>query len=139
MSCRKLPDRRKSFTWKVRIGGTAVYVTVGLYDDGSPGELFLNIGKGDLKNWSSDWAVLFSSAIQYGVPLEKLLTKFLLVDTNPQGQVNGHPFITQCTSIVSFVVRALAIEFLGRMDLADVQPVVINEKVAGVVSTGSGW
>jgi ribonucleoside-diphosphate reductase alpha chain len=136
---RKLPDRRKSFTWSVDIGGTDVFLTCGLYEDGKLGEVFLVVGNGDIRLVADDWAILFSTAIQYGTPLDKLVCKFLEAWSKPDGQVRGHPWIKTCKGVYSFCVRALAIEFLGRMDLADVKPEPLPEKVAGYISQGGGF
>jgi ribonucleoside-diphosphate reductase alpha chain len=112
MTRRALPDRRESTTLGVLIAGKEVFLTWSCHADGSLGEIFLVVGVGSVRDWANDWAMAFSLAIQHGTPLATLVDLYIHSDSHPRGQVVGHPTITECTSIVNFVVRALALEFL---------------------------
>lgn len=141
MSHRKfLPARRDCVTQKAVIGNTTVYLNWGVYEDGSLGEIFLDVGKDGtaLRFWMSNTAMLFSLALQNQTPLETLVTMFHGTKSEPFGPVSGHPRITQCTSIPDYVVRSLAIDFLHRDDLADCPDIATVDNPAGYISTGSG-
>ena len=116
-----LPTRRKNYTQKVHVDGVSIHFTVGVYPDGRFGELFIDLAKqgAALRHWSSQTAMLFSVAVQHGTPLETLVTLFVGTRSEPSGHVTGHPRIRKCTSVMDLVARSIAIDFLGREDLAD--------------------
>lgn len=117
-----LPMRRRNVTQKVRVAGQSVHYTVGVYPDGRFGELFIDMAKqgAALRTWVGETAMLFSVAAQFGVPLETLVALFVGSRSDPSGPVEGHARIRTCTSVMDLVARSLAIDFLGREDLADV-------------------
>jgi ribonucleoside-diphosphate reductase alpha chain len=108
----RLPDTRRSITHKFEIGGQEGHITVGLYDDGRPGEVFLAIGKegSTLGGLVDCVGILTSVALQYGVPLEPLVHKFSYCRFEPSGWTRN-PEIRQATSIVDYVFRWLGTQF----------------------------
>ncbi len=110
---RHLPEERQSVTHKFRVGEQEGYVTVGLFDDGRPGEVFITISKegSTIRGLMDSVAVLTSLALQYGVPLEDLVRKFRGVHFEPQGFTNN-PELPQASSIVDYIFRWLERRFL---------------------------
>jgi len=110
---RRLPDERKSITHKFSVAGHEGYITVGMYEDGTPGEIFLTMAKeGSVISGLMDaFATAISLALQYGVPLEKLVEKFSYTRFQPSGFTNN-PQIPIATSIVDYIFRWLALKFL---------------------------
>ena len=115
---RHLPDERRSITHKFRVGEQEGYLTVGLYDDGTPGEIFVNISKegSTIRGLMDSVAVLTSVALQSGVPLEKLASKFAGVHFEPAG-LTGNPAIPTASSLVDYIFRWLALRFLGTQQM----------------------
>ncbi|MEK7693189.1 MAG: LAGLIDADG family homing endonuclease, partial [Chloroflexota bacterium] len=111
---RHLPDERRSVTHKFRVGEQEGYVTVGLYDEGTPGEIFVNISKegSTIRGLMDSVAVLTSVALQYGVPLGSLVAKFRGVHFEPAGLTNN-PSIPTASSLVDYIFRWLELRFLG--------------------------
>jgi ribonucleoside-diphosphate reductase alpha chain len=110
---RHLPDERQSITHKFRVGEQEGYLTVGLYDDGGPGEIFVNISKegSTIRGLMDAVAMLTSVALQYGVPLENLVAKFRGVHFEPAGFTNN-PKIPSATSLVDYIFRWLEMRFI---------------------------
>jgi ribonucleoside-diphosphate reductase alpha chain len=110
---RKLPDERNSITHKFDIGGHEGYITVGLYEDGQPGELFLTMAKegSTISGFADAFAQAISYALQYGVPLHDLVDKFSHVRFEPSGMTRN-PEIRFAKSIVDYIFRWLASKFL---------------------------
>ena len=110
---RKLPDTRESLTHKFSIGGSEGYITIGKFDDGKPGEVFIQMAKaGSTINGLMDCVgTLVSLCLQYGVPLETLVKKFSHVRFEPEGMTkNKHiPF---AKSVIDYVARELGMEFI---------------------------
>jgi adenosylcobalamin-dependent ribonucleoside-diphosphate reductase len=119
-----LPPRRSGYTQEARIGGHKVYVRTGEYDDGTLGELFIDLAKegATLRGILSCFAIAVSKGLQFGVPLEEFVDTFTFQTFEPRGMVEGHPNIKMANSIVDYVFRALAVEYLKRDDLAQVPP-----------------
>ncbi len=119
---RRLPDQRNSVTHKFDVGGQEGYVTVGLYDDGSPGEVFVTISKegSTIRGLMDSVAVLTSLALQYGVPLEDLARKFEGTRFEPYGFTNN-PDLPQATSLVDYIFRWLEQRF-GEGKRAEARP-----------------
>jgi len=109
---RRLPDQRPSLTHKFQVGDQEGYLTVGLYDDGSPGEVFVTISKegSTIRGLMDSVAVLTSLALQYGVPLEDLARKFEGTRFEPYGFTNN-PDLRQATSLVDYIFRWLELRF----------------------------
>ena len=110
----KLPDERRSITHKFDIGGHEGYITVGLYEDGQPGELFLTMAKegSTISGFADAFAQAISYALQYGVPLQDLVDKFSHVRFEPSGMTRN-PDIRFAKSIVDYIFRWLAAKFLS--------------------------
>ncbi len=119
---RHLPDERRSITHKFSIAGHEGYITVGMYEDGRPGEIFVTMAKeGSVISGLMDaFATAISLALQYGVPLEKLVEKFSYTRFQPSGFTNN-PQIPVATSIVDYIFRWLALKFLDHQP-PQVQP-----------------
>ncbi|BCW94840.1 MAG: hypothetical protein KatS3mg018_0322 [Fimbriimonadales bacterium] len=111
---RRLPDERRSITHKFSVAGHEGYITVGMYEDGAPGEIFLTMAKeGSVISGLMDaFATAISLALQYGVPLEKLVEKFSYTRFQPSGFTNN-PQIPVATSIVDYIFRWLGAKFLN--------------------------
>ncbi|MEK9152528.1 MAG: LAGLIDADG family homing endonuclease [Patescibacteria group bacterium] len=110
---RRLPDERKSLTHKFSIAGHEGYITVGLYSDGSPGEIFIRMAKGGtvVSGLMDAFATSTSIALQYGVPLKVLVNKFVHVRFEPSG-ITSNPSIRIAKSLVDYIFRWLASKFL---------------------------
>ncbi len=112
---RRLPDERKAITHKFSIGGHEGYITAGMYEDGSPGEIFIVMAKeGSAVSGLMDaFATAISLALQYGVPLKVLTNKFTHSRFEPSGFTNN-PRIPFAKSIMDYIFRWLAIKFLSK-------------------------
>ncbi len=112
---RKLPSERHSITHKFSISGHEGYITVGLYDDGQPGEIFIKISKegSTLSGIMDALALSVSMNLQYGVPLEVLVSKFTHSRFEPAG-MTGNRDIPMVKSIMDYIGRWLALKFLPR-------------------------
>ena len=111
---RKLPDERRSITHKFSIGGHEGYITVGMYDDGAPGEIFITMAKegSTISGLMDAFATAVSFNLQYGVPLKFLVDKFAHVRFEPSGWT-GNPQIPYAKSIMDYIFRWLGAKFLG--------------------------
>jgi ribonucleoside-diphosphate reductase alpha chain len=120
---RRLPDERRSITHKFSIGGHEGYMTVGMYDDGSPGEVFITMAKeGSVVSGLMDsFATGISMALQYGVPLQVLCDKFSHTRYEPSG-FTGNPEIPIAKSITDYIFRWLALKFLPSESGAGLTP-----------------
>jgi ribonucleoside-diphosphate reductase alpha chain len=111
---RKLPDERRSITHKFSIGGHEGYITVGLYEDGSPGELFITMAKegSTISGLMDSFATAISYSLQYGVPLKFFVDKFSHVRFEPSGWT-GNKDVPYAKSIMDYIFRWLGAKFLG--------------------------
>ncbi len=111
---RRLPDERRSITHRFMIGSHKGYITVGLYDDGKPGEIFVTMAKEGsvISGLMDSFATAVSMALQYGVPLQVLVNKFVHKRFEPSGFTNN-PNIRVAKSIVDYLSRWLALKFLS--------------------------
>jgi len=111
---RRLPDERQSITHKFEIGGHEGYITVGLFKDGSPGEIFLVMAKegSTISGFADAFAQAISYALQFGVPLRVLVDKFSHVRFEPSG-LTKNPDVRMAKSIVDYIFRWLATKFLS--------------------------
>ncbi|MFZ5930517.1 MAG: vitamin B12-dependent ribonucleotide reductase [Pseudomonadota bacterium] len=121
---RRLPHRRKGYTQKATVGGHKVYLRTGEYEDGKLGEIFIDMHKegAAFRSLMNNYAIAISIGLQYGVPLEEFVDAFTFTRFEPAGMVQGNDVIKSATSIVDYVFRELAISYLGRGDLAHVEP-----------------
>ena len=120
----RLPQRRKGYTQKAIVGGHKVYLRTGEYDDGRLGEIFIDMHKegAALRAMMNNFAIAVSMGLQYGVPLEEYVDAFTFTKFEPAGMVEGNETIKNATSIIDYVFRELAVSYLGRHDLAHVEP-----------------
>src|ERR1700758_1686551 len=110
---RRLPDERRSLTHHFSIGGQEGYVTVGLYEDGLPGEVFIRMAKegSTVSGLMDSFATAISLALQYGVPLQILCDKFSHTRFEPSGW-SGNPKIGYAKSLMDYLFRWLELRFL---------------------------
>jgi ribonucleoside-diphosphate reductase alpha chain len=129
---RRLPDERRSITHKFSIGGHEGYLTVGMYEDGTPGELFIVMAKeGSVVSGLMDsFATSVSLALQYGVPLQVLVDKFSHTRFEPSG-FTGNPAIPIAKSITDYIFRWLALKFLPSEAVEEAEA-VLEAKPAAV-------
>jgi ribonucleoside-diphosphate reductase alpha chain len=130
---RRLPHRRKGYTQKAIVGGHKVYLRTGEYDEGRLGEIFIDMHKegAALRAMMNNFAIAVSVGLQYGVPLEEFVEAFTFTRFEPAGQVQGNETIKNATSILDYIFRELAVSYLGRHDLAHVEPADIGFDVLG--------
>jgi ribonucleoside-diphosphate reductase alpha chain len=121
---RRLPQRRKGYTQKATVGGHKIYLRTGEYEDGKLAEIFLDMHKegSTFRSLMDSFAIAISVGLQYGVPLEEFVEAFTFTRFEPSGMVEGNEAIKMATSILDYIFRELAISYLGRNDLAHVQP-----------------
>ena len=125
-----LPNRRRGFTQKARIGGHKIYLHTGEYKDGSLGEIFLDMNKegATLGCIMNCFAIAVSLGLQHGVPLGKYVDAFTFTKFEPAGMVQGSEHVKMSTSPLDYIFRELAVRYEGRKDLAHVAPVQIIDK-----------
>jgi ribonucleotide reductase alpha subunit len=121
---RRMPERRSGYTQKAVIAGHKVYLRTGEYDGGQIGEIFIDMHKegAAFRSLMNNFAIAISLGLQHGVPLEEFVEAFTFTRFEPNGPVVGHDHIKMATSILDYIFRELAVSYLGRYDLAHVQP-----------------
>jgi ribonucleoside-diphosphate reductase alpha chain len=131
----KLPNRRKSYTQKATVGGHKVYLHTGEYEDGRLGEIFIDMHKegAAFRSLMNNFAIAISLGLQYGVPLEEYVEAFTCTRFEPAGLVTGNELIKNATSVLDYIFRELAVSYLGRHDLAHVDP----REIVGPTGLGS--
>ncbi|MGH9363664.1 MAG: vitamin B12-dependent ribonucleotide reductase, partial [Thermoanaerobaculia bacterium] len=114
---RKLPDERRSITHKFSVSGHEGYVTVGLFEDGKPGEIFLRMSKegSTISGLMDSFATAISLTLQYGVPLEALVNKFTHMRFEPSG-FTKNPEIPIAKSLVDYIFRWMGSKFLNAQE-----------------------
>ena len=118
------PQRRKGYTQKATVGGHKVYLRTGEYEDGRLSEIFIDMHKegAAFRSLMNNFAIAISIGLQYGVPLEEYVEAFTFTRFDPSGMVTGNDTIKMATSILDYIFRELAVSYLGRNDLAHVEP-----------------
>ena len=121
---RRMPERRSGYTQKAVIGGHKVYLRTGEYDNGQLGEIFIDMHKegAAFRSLMNNFAIAVSLGLQHGVPLEEYVEAFTFTRFEPNGPVIGHQNIKMATSLLDYIFRELAVSYLGRYELAHVQP-----------------
>ena len=114
---RKLPDTRNAVTHRFEIDGHKGYITVGLFEDNRPGEMFLTMAKegSTISGFADAFSVAISHALQHGVPLEDLVRKFSHVRFEPSG-FTRNPEIPQASSVVDYIFRWMGKRFIEGYD-----------------------
>src|SRR5205085_5887191 len=102
---RRLPDRRAGYTQKARIGNHKIYLRTGEYEDGTLGEIFLDMHKegAAFRSMTNCFAIAVSLGLQHGVPLDEFVDAFLFTRFEPNGVIQGHPYIKMTTSIIDYI------------------------------------
>ena len=118
---KQLPAKRRGYTIKGKVGGQALFLRTGEYTDGTLGEIFIDMAKegATMRSLLNSFAVAISVGLQYGVPLEEYVDKFAFTRFEPSGIVD-HPNIKNATSVLDYIFRLLAYEYLDREDLIHV-------------------
>ncbi|MBI4042409.1 MAG: vitamin B12-dependent ribonucleotide reductase [Deltaproteobacteria bacterium] len=119
----RLPKKRPGFVLEGRVGGHKVYLRTGEYEDGSVGEIFIDMHKegAAMRSLLNCFAIAISLGLQHGVPLEEFVDAFTFTRFDPQGAVD-HPNIKTATSVIDYIFRVLGMEYLGKMDFVHVKP-----------------
>jgi len=119
----RLPAKRRGWTQKAKIAGHTVFLRTGEYADGTLGEIFVDLHKegASFRSLMNCFAIAVSIGLQYGVPLEEFVDKFVFTRFEPNGFVD-HPNIKHCTSVIDYIFRVLGMEYLGRTDFVQVKP-----------------
>ena len=118
---RDLPGRRTGYTQKAAIGGHKLFLRTGEYADGQLGEIFIGLHKEGpaFRGLMDNFAVAVSLGLQHGVPLEAMVEAFTFTRFGPAGLVEGDPAVARATSLLDYVFRNLAVNYLGRSDLPE--------------------
>ncbi|GAA4464395.1 vitamin B12-dependent ribonucleotide reductase [Nemorincola caseinilytica] len=118
---KQLPAKRRGYTIKGKVGGQAIFLRTGEYSDGTLGEIFVDMAKegATMRSLLNSFAIAISVGLQYGVPLEEYVDKFAFSRFEPSGMVD-HPNIKSATSVLDYIFRVLAYEYLDRDDLVHV-------------------
>ncbi len=145
----KLPDERQAITHKFNVAGHEGYITVGLYEDGQPGEIFLTMSKegSTVSGLMDSFATAISLTMQYGVPLDALVDKFSHMRFEPSG-FTKNPEIPMAKSLVDYIFRWLGSKFLSseakerigiisRDNTTDTGPIPVTKAVLKLVNSGS--
>ncbi|MBY0470498.1 vitamin B12-dependent ribonucleotide reductase [bacterium] len=121
---RKMPSKRLGFTQESSVAGHKVYLRTGEYEDGTLGEIFIDMHKegAAYRSMMNCFAISVSLGLQYGVPLKEFVDKFTFTRFEPSGMVDGHPNVKLATSIVDYIFRVLGMEYLGRTDFLQIKP-----------------
>ncbi len=130
---RKLPSRRKGYTQKAVVGGHKVYLRTGEYQDGTLGEIFIDMHKegAAFRSLMNSFAIAISIGLQYGVPLEEFVEAFAFTRFEPSGPVQGNDTIKMATSVLDYIFKEVAVSYLGRTDLANVDPSELRHDALG--------
>jgi ribonucleoside-diphosphate reductase alpha chain len=120
---RPLPGRRNGYTQKAVVGGHKLYLRTGEYEDGTVGEIFLDMHKegAAFRSLMNCFAIAISLGLQHGVPLEEFVEAFVFTRFEPNGPVKLNDRIKMSTSIIDYIFRELAVTYLDRYDLAQVK------------------
>ncbi|PHR55426.1 MAG: ribonucleoside-diphosphate reductase, adenosylcobalamin-dependent [Robiginitomaculum sp.] len=121
---RRLPNRRTGYIQKSTVGGHKVYLHTGEFEDGSLGEIFIDMHKegAAFRSVMNNFAIAISIGLQYGVPLEEFVEAYIFTRFEPSGPVTGNDSIKFANSILDYLFRELGISYLGWDDLAHVDP-----------------
>jgi ribonucleoside-diphosphate reductase alpha chain len=135
---RRLPDERASITHKFNVGGHEGYLTIGMYEDGTPGEIFLRMAKegSTISGLMDSFATAISLALQYGVPLKDLVSKFSHLRFEPAG-FTGNREIPMAKSLVDYIFRYMASKFMSQTD-KDAAGVINRQLTLSEVKVESG-
>ncbi|MEI7577733.1 MAG: vitamin B12-dependent ribonucleotide reductase [Armatimonadota bacterium] len=130
---RVMPGRRRGYTQKARVGGHKVYLRTGEFEDGTLGEIFIDMHRegAAFRSLMNCFAIAVSLGLQYGVPLEEFTEAFVFTRFEPNGSVHGHDNIKMSTSVIDYIFRELSMSYLGRTDLVQVKPEDLRSDTMG--------
>ncbi|RYG42904.1 vitamin B12-dependent ribonucleotide reductase, partial [bacterium] len=133
---RVMPARRRGYTQKARVGGNKVYLHTGEFEDGTLGEIFVDMHKegAGFRSLMNCFAIAVSLGLQYGVPLEEFAEAFVFTRFEPNGMVQDHENIKMATSVIDYIFRELSMSYLGRYDLVQVKPDDLRSGTVGQAS-----
>jgi ribonucleoside-diphosphate reductase alpha chain len=136
----RLPKKRRGFTQEASVGGHKVFLRTGEYDDGSLGEIFIDMHKegAAFRSLMNCFAISVSMGLQHGVPVESYVDQFTFTRFEPQGPVMGHPNIKFATSMIDYIFRVLGVEYNKRYDLAHVPPQELQEEISNPTDVSAG-
>jgi ribonucleoside-diphosphate reductase alpha chain len=129
----RMPGRRKGYIQKAVVGGHKVYLHTGEYQDGTLGEIFIDMHKegAAFRSLMNNFAIAISIGLQYGVPLDEFVDAFTFTRFEPSGLVEGNDSIKMATSVLDYIFRELAISYLSREDLAHASPHAVRPDSMG--------
>ncbi len=135
----RLPKRRAGYTQEARVGGHKIFLRTGEYENGTLGEIFIDMHKegAAFRSLMNCFAMSVSVGLQYGVPLQTYVDQFTFTRFEPQGPVEGHPYVKFATSIVDFIFRSLGVEYLHRHDLAHIKPEIDSSPLDAASNQGT--
>jgi ribonucleoside-diphosphate reductase alpha chain len=135
----RLPKRRRGYTQEARVGGHKIFLRTGEYENGTLGEIFIDMHKegAAFRSLMNCFAMSVSVGLQYGVPLQTYVDQFTFTRFEPQGSVEGHPYVKFATSIVDFIFRALGVEYLHMHDLAHIKPEIDSTPLDAASNQGT--
>ena len=121
---RRLPNRRGGYTQKAQIGNHKIYLRTGEYEDGTIGEIFIDMHRegAAFRSVLNCFAIAVSLGLQYGVPIEEFVDAFVFTQFKPNGIIHGHDHIKLSTSVIDYIFRELGLTYLGRNELVQVKP-----------------
>ena len=130
---RRLPHRRAGYTQKAVVGGHKIYLRTGQYEDGTLGEIFLDMHKegAAFRSLMNCFAIAVSLGLQHGVPLDEFVDAFAFTRFEPNGMVQGHDKIRMVTSVIDYVFRDLAIHYLDRDDFCQITQEDLQHSTTG--------
>jgi ribonucleoside-diphosphate reductase alpha chain len=136
----RLPKKRRGFTQEARVGGHKVFLRTGEYDDGSLGEIFIDMHKegAAFRSLMNCFAISVSMGLQHGVPLESYVEQFTFTRFEPAGPVEGHPNVKFATSMIDYVFRVLGVDYQKRYDLAHVPPQEVRVEISNPTDVNAG-
>ncbi len=119
----RMPKKRLGFTQEARVAGQKIYLRTGEYEDGSLGEIFIDLHKegAAFRSLTNCFAIAVSLGLQHGVPLQEYVDAFTFTRFDPSGACD-HPNIKMCTSVIDYVFRVLGMEYVGRTDFLQIKP-----------------
>ncbi len=132
----RLPDRRSGYTQKATVGGHKIFLRTGEYEDGSLGEIFLDMHRegAAFRSIMNCFAIAISLGLQHGVPLDEYVDAFVFTRFEPNGMVSGNDRLRMATSVIDYIFRELAITYLDRNDLAQVSDEDLRADTTGQAS-----
>jgi ribonucleoside-diphosphate reductase alpha chain len=136
----RLPKKRRGFTQEASVAGHKVFLRTGEYDDGSLGEIFIDMHKegAAFRSLMNCFAISVSMGLQHGVPLNSYVDQFTFTRFEPAGPVMGHPNVKFATSMIDYIFRVLGVEYAKRYELCQVPPTELQQELSNPTDVASG-